>query len=354
MKSSGLTDPAEGLRKVLDLERSRKFADTAVIGGLDRYLLRFAQDHGLTPAHRFSQVLQSLPSGGYRALHPVQRQRVVEELLGAVEADPPAAREGAGRAGAGESPGVSEEGLGASWSSAPSGASATSPPAPAKKTSVKRDPPVSRPAASPPTVIGTLDSPVSVLNPRKIKPEQLARLNIGTVRDLLYHFPSRYHDLSELRPIAELVPDEEQTVVGEIWTVNATVLGRRAGRRAAKATIRDESGVIEAVWWGRPWMARGLRQGKQVALSGKVTVYKDRFQLENPEFEDIDDEALSERRIIPVYRSTEGLYQGPLRGFIKSGLAAFARKLPDVLPDEMRDAAGDGPSDGGDLAGALP
>jgi ATP-dependent DNA helicase RecG len=185
-------------------------------------------------------------------------------------------------------------------------------------------------------VIGTLDSPVSVLNPRKIKPEQLARLNIATVRDLLYHFPSRYHDLSELRPIAELVPDEEQTVVGEIWTVNATVLGRRAGRRATKAMIRDDSGVIEAVWWGRPWMARGLRQGKTVALSGKVTVYKDRLQLENPEFEDIDDEALSERRVVPVYRSTEGLYQGTLRGFIKGGLAAFARKLPDILPEEMR------------------
>ena len=87
-----MTDPAEGLRKVLDLERLRQFADTAVVGGLDRYLLRFAQDHGLTPAHRFSQVLQSLPTGGYRALHPVQRQRVVEELLGAVEADPPAGR----------------------------------------------------------------------------------------------------------------------------------------------------------------------------------------------------------------------------------------------------------------------
>ena len=92
MTSSRLTDPAEGLRKVLDLERSRKFADTAVVGGLDRYLLRFAQDNGLSPSHRFSQVLQSLPTGGYRALHPVQRQRVVEELLGAVEADPPPPR----------------------------------------------------------------------------------------------------------------------------------------------------------------------------------------------------------------------------------------------------------------------
>jgi ATP-dependent DNA helicase RecG len=357
-----LTDPAEGLRKVLDLERTRKFADTAVVGGLDRYLLRFAQDNGLSPSHRFSQVLQSLPSGGYRALHPVQRQRVVDELLGSVEADPPAARpEGRpeGRDPARPDGRLSgrvidfpERALTPSPSStadrSPAGAPPTSPTPRERGGTDAGEPPVlgreePRPelvragAATPATtVIGTLDSHVMVLKPRKIKPEQLARLNVETVRDLLYHFPSRYHDLSELRPIAELVPDEEQTVVGEIWTVNATVLGRRVGRRATKAMIRDETGVIEAVWWGRPWMARGLRQGKQVALSGRVTVYKDRLQLENPEFEDIEDEALSKRRIVPVYRSTEGLYQGPLRGFIKSGLAAFARKLPDVLPEEMR------------------
>src|SRR5712692_7252412 len=84
-KSSGLTGPAEGLRKVLALERQRKFANTAVIGGLDAYLLHFVQEAGIPSTHRLSRILQSLPAGGYRALHPVQRIRVVEELLNAVD-----------------------------------------------------------------------------------------------------------------------------------------------------------------------------------------------------------------------------------------------------------------------------
>jgi len=76
-----LSEAAEGLRKVLDLERRRKFADTSVIGGLDRYLLRFAGEMQLSPSHPFSRVLQALPPGGYHALHPVQRRRFIEELL---------------------------------------------------------------------------------------------------------------------------------------------------------------------------------------------------------------------------------------------------------------------------------
>ena len=79
-KNSRLTEALQRLRKVLALERSRKFADTAVIGGLDAYLQHFLSEIPLPAHHRFRQVLHSLPSPGYRALHPVQRRRVVEEL----------------------------------------------------------------------------------------------------------------------------------------------------------------------------------------------------------------------------------------------------------------------------------
>src|SRR5712692_4287918 len=93
-KSSGLTGPAEGLRKVLALERQRKFANTAVIGGLDAYLLHFVREAGIPSTHRLSRILQSLPVGGYRALHPVQRSRVVEELLNAVDSGLPSSPAG--------------------------------------------------------------------------------------------------------------------------------------------------------------------------------------------------------------------------------------------------------------------
>jgi hypothetical protein len=79
-----LTEALQRLRKVLALERSRKFADTSVIGGLDAYLERFLSEQPIPSGHRFQQVLRALPPRGYRALHPVQRKRVVEELEAAL------------------------------------------------------------------------------------------------------------------------------------------------------------------------------------------------------------------------------------------------------------------------------
>ena len=81
--NSRLTEALQRLRKVLALERSRKFADTAVIGGLDAYLEHFLSETPLPSDHRFQQVLRALPPRGYRALHPVQRlpERLPHVLL---------------------------------------------------------------------------------------------------------------------------------------------------------------------------------------------------------------------------------------------------------------------------------
>ena len=87
-KNRRLADTVEGLRKVLALEQKKKFTDSAVIGGLDGYLLRFAREAGITRSHEISRILQSLPPGGYRSLHPIQRERVVDELLRAAENGP--------------------------------------------------------------------------------------------------------------------------------------------------------------------------------------------------------------------------------------------------------------------------
>src|SRR5262245_2986834 len=79
-----MATPVDSLKNVLELARKKKYTDNAVVGGLDRYLLRFAQEANLSSDSRFTQVLQSLPPGGYRALHVIQRRRIVEELLKAV------------------------------------------------------------------------------------------------------------------------------------------------------------------------------------------------------------------------------------------------------------------------------
>ncbi len=300
----------EGLRKILALEQKKSFSDTAVVGGLDAYLLRFVRQTGIAPSHAFSRVLQSLPAGGYRALHPVQRRRVVEELLLALpdSAEPPPAPPP-------ETPAPPER------------KAIPSPARPGGRTK--------RPSPSPAKIIGTLDSPVSVLGGLR-RPDEagLARLEIRTVRDLLFHFPARYHDYSEVRPIAQTEVGEEQTVVGEIWTVRTGMIGR--SRRGTEAIISDPSGTMRVIWWGQTYVARRLKEGTRVVLSGRINAFRGRLQLENPEIETLDDESLHTRRLVPVYPSTEGLYQRPLRALVKRAVDAFGGKLDEPLPEELR------------------
>jgi ATP-dependent DNA helicase RecG len=168
--------------------------------------------------------------------------------------------------------------------------------------------------------------------------EKLAQLRppVHTVRQLMYHFPSRYHDYSEMRPISQLEYGEEQTVVGTVWSVSAAGVGRQRYRKATEAIISDESGTLRVLWWGQTYVARRLKEGQKVALSGKVTSFRNRMQMENPEIEELDEDAFSSRRLVPVYPSTEGLFQKQLRGLIQQAVDAFAGRLGEPLPDDLR------------------
>lgn len=299
-----MTDAVQGLEKVLALERAKKYSNTAVVGGLDAFLLRLAQERAIPTSHPLSRVLQSLPPGGYRALHPVQRRRVVEELLRAVQEGRPI--------------------------DAPA-APASSPPVPPRPAGKAASP--SR-QSKPAPVSGTLDSRVSIF-PGVTRPVEakLGKLGLQTVRDLLWHLPFRYHDYSEVRPIAGLVVGEEQTVVGTVWSAGATKIGRMKG---SEAIISDGTTTMRVIWWGQTYVARRLRPGMKVALSGKVGAFRGRLQMENPEMEPIEEKSLNTRRLVPVYPSTEGLFQRQLCGIIRQAVDRFADELEENLPEALR------------------
>lgn len=301
-----MTETVEKLKKILALEQQRKFANTSVIGGLDAYLLNFVNEAGIPADHRVSEILQALPYGGYRELHPVQRKRVVEELLKAVEN------------------GISARANGP----APKKFKLPDPP--------KKAPPKPNPAVSPNRVIGKLDSPVSALpgvsRGMQAKFEKVTP-PVHSIRDLLFHFPRRYHDYSEQRPIAELEPGEEQTIVGEVWTARARTIGRR---KAAEVIIGDDSGTLQAIWWGQPWMTKGMYPGRKVALRGMIKEYRGRLSMDAPELEELDEEVLSQRRIASDYRLTADLKQGQVRAAVAAALDNFLDDVEEPLPESLR------------------
>jgi ATP-dependent DNA helicase RecG len=159
------------------------------------------------------------------------------------------------------------------------------------------------------------------------------------VRDLLFDFPYRYEDYSEVLTFAELarVPDGQlATSAAEIVDVRVEQTWRRRVQKTT-AYLRDATGEAEAVWFGRRFIERRVKSGDRVIVSGKVRHRGFLSQFDDPSFERLDGHDLVHTgRIVPVYHLTSGLTVQWLRGAIKKALDRLAARYPEYLPEDVR------------------
>lgn len=167
--------------------------------------------------------------------------------------------------------------------------------------------------------------------------EQLERLGIRTIRDLLFHFPFRYNDFSKMKPISHLRPDEEITIIGVLERITAIPM-KRGGKRI-EAFLNDGSGAVKLNWFNQPWLEQQLREGESYMVSGKTEQYLGRVIMNAPEMEELESDALHTGRIVPVYPLTKGLGARSMRNLMKDVVDAWATRLPDYLPLPVRESA---------------
>jgi len=184
-----------------------------------------------------------------------------------------------------------------------------------------------------------LDAPVTVLQgigPRHAK--TLERLDMRTLRDMLYNFPRRYVDYSQLKTINRLWYGEEVTVIGTIKSL-ATRSIRGGKLQVVEGVVTDGTGAIRVTWFNK-WEAKRLRAGQQVSLAGKIDQYLGRLVMTNPETELLEQQLLSTNRIVPVYSLTAGISQRWLRKIMYQVVSYWAPRVADPLPVEVRRSAG--------------
>ena len=116
----------------------------------------------------------------------------------------------------------------------------------------------------------------------------LRKLNLFSVADLLFHFPVRYSDISEVKKISELVAGDMATVYGQVSNLK-TKKAFRSKIPMAEGEIKDLSGKIKITWFNQAYLAKMLHAGENVKLTGKVTQGKNSVYLANPEFEKMPD-----------------------------------------------------------------
>jgi ATP-dependent DNA helicase RecG len=191
--------------------------------------------------------------------------------------------------------------------------------------------PASQPAA--------LSAPTTVLPGVGPKHAQtLARLGLQNLGDMLYNFPRRYDDYTQLKPIRRLVYGEDVTVIGTVESVSTRPI--RGGRyQITEAILTDGTGSLRVTWFNQPWIGKRLIEGAQIVLSGKIDQYLGRLIMNGPEWEPLEQQNLHTNRIVPVYPLTANITQRWLRRLMYEVITYWSPRVSDPLPEALRQSA---------------
>ena len=328
MTQRGTSPPdwAEILRNVIELEAQRGYNNSAVVGGMDRFLERWRHDMATRiPAGSESSLLVRKR---YAELSPDQRKQWAALWLDLIENGEPVASADL------DSPEPLPSDGPAAPDSGPSPEESSCPPAVSKESAITR----ARPAFRLPPAGQSVD--VSVDRLRGISSrmsERLKRLDVATVRDLLYLFPRRHEDYSNVVRVSEVIPGQECTVVATVWESRVIRQGPGGRRQDTEAVLGDESGNVRVIWFGQRHLARTLSPGRLVAISGKADVFRGQPVFESPAVEPLEHghSGIHTGRMVPVYPLTEGLTARALRGFTWDALDNWLGGVEETLTLEV-------------------
>lgn len=132
--------------------------------------------------------------------------------------------------------------------------------------------------------------------------EALNSMGIFTFMDLLYTFPNRYIDRSNIQFIKNLSGSgEEVTISGKIIKSEEVGFGKK---KRLEVSLSDGTGIIKGIWFrGGNYIKRSLQPGSIVAFFGQVKQYGHSMNIAHPDISSISNEGdLNDfSRLIPIY-----------------------------------------------------
>ena len=163
--------------------------------------------------------------------------------------------------------------------------------------------------------------------------ERLARLEIRTVGDLLFHLPVRYEDRTRVVPIRQVAVGQSALVEGEV--VASAVVGR--ARASLVCDLADESGRMGVRFFHfSPAQRRKLEVGTRVSVYGELRQGPQGPEMVHPEYRGASEVSLRETTLTPVYPTTEGLSMNALRRAVRAALSFALPDLAEYLSEALR------------------
>ncbi len=186
-------------------------------------------------------------------------------------------------------------------------------------------------------------SSLSRINPDHI--EGLRRLNIHTIKDLLYHFPTRYADIREEAHTSNVEKGAQVTIYGvmEKVTVKRSFKGHIP---MAEARVADDTGSIRCIWFNQAYIGKMYPDGTRVKVAGLAQEDSRGLFLSNPTIERLitlpehSDSLFASTTppefLTPIYRETKGVTSNYLYTLIKKAVAGgVLDEISDPIPNHI-------------------
>lgn len=166
--------------------------------------------------------------------------------------------------------------------------------------------------------------------------EKLAKLNIHTVQDALFHLPIRYQDRTRVVPMGQLRFGDEAVIEGQVSGCEI----KMGKRRSLICRLRDHSGSICLRFFHfNAAQKKQLENAGRVRCFGEIRRGSTGFEIYHPEYSVIDESDTLEGndQLTPIYPLTEGITQTKIRQICEQALERLTPyNLREWLPESIR------------------
>lgn len=152
-----------------------------------------------------------------------------------------------------------------------------------------------------------LTDPISILKGvGEQRSDSFSQSGIDSIRDLLYTFPRRYLDRTNVTPIKHFQKNQTISLVARVES-----FGERPIRRGKlfQAIVTDGTGFLTLSWFNSiHFIRRKLKVGLNLAIHGKVEWYRG-YSITHPEVDFLESEEgnFQSGKIIPLYPLNQDL-----------------------------------------------
>lgn len=169
--------------------------------------------------------------------------------------------------------------------------------------------------------------------------ENLQKIGIEKIQDLLFHLPLRYQDRTRLHPIGSLQQGQNVVIQGQVE--HSEIVYR--GRRMMICTVSDNTGMITLrFFYFSNAQQKDLKRGVTVSCFGEVRAGPRTLEMVHPEYKILRDESETVQlndSLTPVYPTTKGLQQRSLTRLTNDALkqsSGIQELIPPTILEQYK------------------